>query len=668
MHRIGGRVPRALALLAIMALAMLPAPACVAGGMPPLIPRVLLLGNPERRNPSISPDGKRLAWLAPDNRGVMQVWVRTMGRNDDRAVTNDPHRGISNYRWGFDSKTILYSQDFDGDENFHIYAAGLDNGNVRDLTPWQGVRAQIVSTNPNFPSTMLVSLNLRDRKLADVWRIDLASGAARLDTQNPGDVHGWIADDNLVVRGAAVTTPDGGAEIRVRDGVHSPWRAIERVGPEEDLFALDFSRDGRSLIMGSSVGSDTTRLVLRDLHRGRERTLASSEAADLDDVMIQPTAHIAQAAAFDPGRKRWTVIDPQVRDDFAAFAHFSGGDFDVVSRDLADRTWIVRSSGDRLPARYYLWDRAHRGATVLFDSRPKLEGAELAATQPFDFTARDGMRLHGYLTLPPGFAPKNLPAVIAVHGGPWARDAWGFNGAIQLLANRGYAVVQVNYRGSAGFGKKYLHAGDREWGRAMEDDLIDAKKWAVDSGVADPNRVAIVGGSYGGYAALSAAAFHPEAFKCAVDLCGPSSLFTLFATMPPYWTTSVRKIFIDRVGDPENPADKAMLTAASPLFSADKIRIPILIGQGAHDVRVKPAEAEQMIAAIARNHGRATYVLYSDEGHGLRRPENNLDFNARMEKFLADNLGGRFEPMSGDRIAGSTAVIEEIGAAPPSKR
>jgi dipeptidyl aminopeptidase/acylaminoacyl peptidase len=647
---------------------LLVAPACFAAGLPPLIPRVLLLGNPQRANPTISPDAKRLAWLAPDRRGVMQVWVRTRGSNDDRAVTNDAHRGISSYRWSYDSRTILYAQDLDGDENYHVYAAYLDSGNVRDLTPWMGVRARILALNPKFPSTMLVTLNLRDRKLMDVWRIDLGTGAARLDTQNPGDVDEWIADNNLVVRAAAATTADAGTEIRVRDGTHAPWRTIEHAGPEEELFALDFSRDGRALIMGSSLGSDTTRLMLRDLPGGRERTLASNPAADLDDVMIHPTAHIVQAVAFDPGRKQWTAIDPHVRTDFAAFAHFSGGNFDVVSRDLADTFWIVNSSGDRLAPRYYLWDRVHKGATMLFDSRPKLEGAELAATQPFDFTARDGMRLHGYLTLPPGIAAKNLAAVIAVHGGPWARATWGFNGMVQLLANRGYAVIDVNYRGSAGFGKEYLHAGDRQWGRKMQDDLVDAKKWAVDSGVVDPNRVAIVGGSYGGYAALAGAAFDPAAFKCAVDVCGPANLFTLFASMPPYWATSVRKIFVDRVGDPDNPADKAMLTAASPLFSADKIRIPLLMGQGAHDVRVKPAEAEQMVAALAKNHGRATYVVYADEGHGFHRPENNLDFNARMEKFLADNLGGRFEPMSGERIAGSTATVREIGSPASSTR
>src|SRR5690242_9694771 len=413
MRRSGGRLPRAFQLTMLFAIAMLPA--SVRAQLPALIPRELLLGNPERTTPELSPDAARLAWLAPDARGVMQVWVRTIGRNDDRAVTADPHRGISRFNWAYDSNIILYPQDFDGDENYHLHAVYLDTGAVRDLTPWQGIRAHLVAANPKFPSVILVAMNLRDRKLSDVWRIDLSSGAARLDTQNPGDVEQWIADDNLKVRAAAATTADGGTEIRVRDGVRAPWRAIERATSKDELEVFDFSRDGRSLMIGTSAGGDTERLVLRDVHNGRERTLASSAAADLDDVMIQPTAHIAQAAAFDPGRQTWVVIDPQVRADFAAFAHFSGGNFKVVSRDLADRTWVVASGADRLPTRYYLWDRAHKRATVLFDSRPRLEGATLAATQAVDFAARDGMRLHGYLTLPPGVAAKNLPAVVLVH-------------------------------------------------------------------------------------------------------------------------------------------------------------------------------------------------------------------------------------------------------------
>jgi dipeptidyl aminopeptidase/acylaminoacyl peptidase len=630
---------------------------------PPLIPRDTLLGNPERANPHIAPDGKRLAWLAPDEHEILQVWVQTVGQHDTRVVTADKSRGIQSYGWAFDSKTILYAQDAAGDENFHLFAVDLDSHNVRDLTPWQGVRSEVVASSPKFPGRILVALNLRDRKLMDVYRIDLRTGAVELDTQNPGDVAGWLADDDLIVRAATVTTPDGGTELRIRDRAADPWRTLMKAAMEDNLAALDFSQDRQSIFLSSSIGTDTARLVRHEIASGHETVIAHSDDADLSDAMIQPTRHVVQAAAFDPGRMHWTVVDPSVQADFDAIAKITAGDFTVVDRDLADQTWLVSFVSDRAPARCYSWDRAARKATFLFSTQPKLDDAPLAAMKPVEFAARDGMKINGYLTLPLGAPPKNLPIVLVVHGGPWARDSWGFNPYIQLLANRGYAALQINFRGSTGFGKKYLHAGDRQWGLEMQTDLTDGVKWAVDQGIADPKRVAIFGGSYGGYAALAGAAFTPDLYRCAVDECGPSNLFTLLESFPPYWEVA-RSIFFTRVGNPGDPGDKELLTTASPLFSADKIKIPMLIGQGANDPRVKQAEAEQIVDAIAMHRGSAVYVLYTDEGHGFVRPGNRLDFTARMEKFLADNLGGRYEPMKGDRIPGSTARLRVVVASP----
>jgi dipeptidyl aminopeptidase/acylaminoacyl peptidase len=633
------------------------------GQLPPLIPRETLLGNPERANPHIAPDGKRLAWLAPDEHDVLQVWVQTIGQHDARAVTADKSRGIQTYGWAYDSKTILYAQDAAGDENFHVFAVDLDSHNVRDLTPWQGVRAEFVAANPKFPDRMLVALNLRDRKLMDVYRVDLRTGAVDLDTKNPGDVAGWLADDEMVVRAATISTPDGGTEIRIRDNASGAWRTLMKASMEDNLAALDFTKDGKAVFLSTSIGTDTARLVLHDLASGKETDIAQSGEADLSDVMIHPTRHVVQAAAFDPGRQHWTVIDPSIQGDFEAIAKIADGEFSVADRDLADKTWLVSFSTDRAPVRYYSWDRAARKATFLFSVQPKLDDAPLAPMKPVEFTARDGMKINGYLTLPTGVPAKNLPLVLAVHGGPWARDSWGFAPYTQLLANRGYAVLQINFRGSTGFGKKYLHAGDREWGRAMQNDLTDGVKWAVDQGIADPKRVAIVGGSYGGYAALAGAAFTPTLYRCAAEECGPSNLFTLLTSFPPYWEF-IRSIFFTRVGNPGDPKDKELLTSASPLFSADKIKIPMLIGQGANDPRVKQAEAEQIVDAIEKHRGNAVYALYTDEGHGFVRPENRLDFTARMEKFLADNLDGRYEPMKSDRKPGSTAKIRVVGASP----
>jgi dipeptidyl aminopeptidase/acylaminoacyl peptidase len=637
-----------------------PAPPTFAQ-LPPLIPRDTLLGNPARANPHLAPDGKRLAWLAPDEHDVLQVWVQKIGRHDARAVTADKTRGIHSYGWAYDSKTILYAQDAAGDENFHLFAVDLDSDNIRDLTPWQGVRAEFVAANPKFPERMLVALNLRDRKLMDVYRVDLRTGAVELDTKNPGDVAGWLADDEMVVRAASVTTPDGGTEIRIRDSAAAPWRKLIKAGMEDNLAALDFTKDGQSLFLSTSIGTDTARLVRHEIASGKETVIARSDGADLSDTLIHPTRHVVQAAAFDPGRKRWTVIDPSVQADFDAIAKVADGDFSVADRDLADQTWLVAFSSDRAPLRYYSWDRRSKKATFLFSMHPKLDDAALAPMKPIEFTARDGMKINGYLTLPLGLPAKNLRLVLAVHGGPWGRDTWGLDPYTQLLANRGYAVLQVNFRGSTGFGKKYLHAGDREWGLTMQNDLTDGVKWAVDAEIADPKRVAIFGGSYGGYAALAGAAFTPDLYRCAIDECGPSNLFTLLASIPPYWAV-IRSIFNTRVGNPDDPKDKELLTAASPLFSADKIKIPMLIGQGANDPRVKQAEAEQIVNAIAKHRGSAVYALYSDEGHGFVRPENRLDFTARIEKFLADNLGGRYQPMTGDRIPGSTAEVRFVSA------
>ena len=634
------------------------AAAPAAAEPPPLIPRDVLFGNPERTNPRLSPDGKRLAWLAADKKNVLQVWVKTIGGSDDRMVTADKKRGIRNFMWAEDGRTLLYSQDADGDENWHIYGADLTSHVVRDYTPFQGVQARIEDTNPRFPDTVLFGLNLRNPALHDVYRCDLKTGAITVDTENPGDVAGWVTDADMVVRGAQVALPDGGTELRVRDDGKSPWRTLLKASQEENLELAGFTPDGKSVYLTSSLGGDTARLVERELAGGKEKTLAERRDVDVGGLVVHPTKFHVQAAGFAHGRLEYQVIDPSVKEDFAALKKVLDADFNVVSRDHADKTWLVGYTQDRGPVRFYTYDRGSKKATFMFSHQPKLEGLKLSEMKPYTIAARDGLQLPIYVTMPSGYPAKNLPTVLFVHGGPWARDYWGYNPSAQWFANRGYAVVQVNFRGSTGYGKKFLHAGDKQWGKTMHSDLIDAVRWAVKQGIADPKRVAIYGGSYGGYSALAGAAFTPEVFKCAVDIVGPSNLFTLLKTIPPYWKP-ILSMFTTRMGDPEK--DKELLRAASPLFSADKIKIPMLIGQGANDPRVNQAEAEQIVAALQKNGQHAVYVVYSDEGHGFARPENRIDFNARAEKFLSEQLGGRFEPLVGDKVPGSTAVVKEIG-------
>ena len=432
------------------------------------------------------------------------------------------------------------------------------------------------------------------------------------------------------------------------------------MGPEEILNFLDFTLDGASAYLISSVGNDTARVIQKNIATGAETVIAVSPEVDAGSVLIHPRKHVVQAVAFAPGRETWTVVDPTVKGDFDAITKLSDGDFHVIGRDSKDAAWLVAFTTDRGPIRYYAWDRASKKGTFLFVHQPKLEGLALAEMKPVVIKSRDGLNLNSYLTLPVGVPAKNLPMVLFVHGGPWGRDTWGYNSSAQWLANRGYACLQVNFRASTGYGKKFLNAGNKQWGLKMHDDLLDAVDWAVKQGYADPKRVAIMGGSYGGYAALAAVTFTPEKFACSVDIVGPSNLKTLIGSILPYWKP-MRATFDVRMGNVDDPKDAELVKNASPLFKADKIVRPLLIGQGANDPRVNQKESEQIVEAIEKNKGKVTYVLYPDEGHGFARPENRIDFNARAEHFLADCLGGRFEPMAGEKIPGSTAVVRVVG-------
>jgi dipeptidyl aminopeptidase/acylaminoacyl peptidase len=628
--------------------------------LPPLIPRDLLFGNPERTSPALSPDGERLAWLAPDTNNVLQVWVKTVGKEDDKIVTADKKRGIRQYFWAKDNRTLLYLQDSDGDENFHVYGVDLPSGNVRDYTPFQGVRAQVNDLNPEFPNEILLELNLRDRSLFDVYRLNLKNGGMELDTENPGDVTAWGSDAKFRVRMAQVATPDGGTEIRLRPDEKSPWKTFLKVGPDEILSWLSFSKDGTSGFLLSSIGRDTAAVISKNLADGAEQVVASNADVDAGDVVIHPRKYVVEAVSFSPGRTHWQVIDPAVKADFDGLAKVNDGDFFIVNRTEADDIWLVGFQSDRSPGRFYRWNRKSKEGVFLFTTRPKLEGLKLAEMKAVVITARDGLKINSYLTLPVGLPGRNLPMVLFPHGGPWARDEWGFNGYAQWLANRGYAVLQPNFRGSTGYGKKFLNAGNKQWGLKMHDDLIDCVNWAVKEGYADPKKVGIMGGSYGGYCALAALTFTPETFACAVDIVGPSNLKTLIGSIPPYWKPLL-SVFNVRVGDVNDPKEEELIKRASPVHFADRIVRPLLIGQGANDPRVKQAESEQIVSAIERNKGNAVYVVYPDEGHGFARPENRTDFNARAEAFLGTHLGGRVEPLNGPKVPGSTGVVRVIG-------
>ena len=607
----------------------------------PLIPRTILFGNPVKTSPRISPDGTRMAYLAPVN-NVLNVWVGTVGKQDYQPVTNDTVRGIRSYFWAQDNRHILYIQDVGGNENWRLYATNLETRETRDLTPFADVQAQVVHRDKHFPDELLIALNKENPQLHDVYHLHLSSGELRLVAKNPGNVVAWYADVSFKVRGALAMTPEASRILLIRDSEDADWRSILTWNPDDadNSFPLTFSRDGQSFYMVDARDANAGRLVKLELATGAITVIAEDPQYDVSDVLIHPDTYEMQAVAFTRDRTEWIVLDETISADFAAISQLHRGDFGVTSRDDADSAWIVAFTLDNGPVPFYAYDRASRQATFLFDNQPALNDYTLATIEPVSFTARDGLVVHGYLTLPPGKEARNLPLVLDVHGGPWARDGWGYAPEAQWFANRGYACLQVNYRGSTGYGKQFLNAGNREWAGKMHDDLIDGVRWAIERGIADAKRVAIYGGSYGGYAALVGATFTPDVFCCAVDIVGPSNIVTLIKTIPPYWAPLIGT-FHRRVGNPDTEPE--FLQSRSPLFKVDQIKIPMLIAQGANDPRVKQAEAEQVVAAMQNKGIDYEYMLFPDEGHGFARPENRLKFYAAAERFLAKHLGGRYE-------------------------
>jgi len=608
--------------------------------LPPLIPRATLFGNPERVGPKISPDGKRLAYIAPRD-GVLNVYIRTVGKEDDRPITQETVRPVRAFHWAENSRQILYPQDVGGDENFHIYRVDVATGETTDLTPYPGARASVVALEPDHPDTALLSLNTRDPRYFDVYRCNLATGDLTPVAENPGNVVSWEADSDLNVRGAIATFPDGGSQLWVRDTPDGEWRTLIAFPFGEQGGPVAFTPDGSGLYVLSDKDVNTQRLYEAPVAGGDFKLLHAREDVDVAGLLFHPIRRTPDAVGYKRNRMDWVALDPEITADLEALRAVDDGDLSELSRSRDNGTWVAGYVRDNGPVRYYLYDRATRKATYLFSNRPAFEDLTLARMIPVDIRARDGLVLPSYLTLPPNVPAKGLPLVLDVHGGPWARDFWGLNAEAQWLANRGYAVLQVNYRGSTGFGKAHLNAGVREWAAKMHDDLIDAVDWAIREGYADPARVAIYGASYGGYATLVGLTFTPERFCCGVDVVGPSNLITLLNSIPPYWAP-MKALFVKRVGDPDTEPE--FLTSRSPLTFADRIVRPLLVAQGANDPRVKQPEEDRIVEAARKNGKDVMYLLFADEGHGFARPENRMKFYAAAEAFLAKHLSGRCEP------------------------
>jgi len=631
----------------------------------PLIPREDLFGNPTRSAGRLSPDGRWLSWLAPKD-GVMNVWLAPV---DDpaaaRAITSATERPIRSYFWAPDSRSLLYIQDKGGDENFLLYGIDIASGKETTLTPFEDTRVQIVGTSENIRDRILVGLNNRDPRYHDVHMLDLNTGELTLVLQNDAYA-GFLADDNLDLRMALRPNAAGGMDFfPIVDGEIADEPA-ESTGLEDSLTTqpAGFTTDGKTMYWIDSRGRNTAALIAQDVATGEKTVIAQNDKADIGGALTDPRTGEIEAYSFTYLTTEWTAIDPEIGSALDWLDQRLEGEFGIQSRTEDDSKWVVWNDPLTAPVRTFIHDREAGTLEEFYVSRPELEGAPLQPMHPLELTARDGLTLPSYLTLPPGSDADGdgvpeapVPMVLLVHGGPWARDGYGYDSQHQWLANRGYAVLSVNFRGSTGFGKEFISAGDLEWGRKMHDDLIDAVDWAIESGVTAPDKVAIMGGSYGGYATLAGLTFTPEKFACGVDIVGPSNLETLLETIPPYWAPLVEQ-FHQRMGDPDTPEGLALLKERSPLHSADRITKPLLIGQGANDPRVKQAESDQIVAAMQEHGIPVTYVLFPDEGHGFARPANNIAFTAISENFLATCLGGRAEPI-GDTVAASSAQIVE---------
>ena len=631
----------------------------------PLIPRDDLFGNPTRAAGKISPDGKWLSWLAPKD-GVLNIWMAPVANPDDaKAMTNAEDRPIRQYMWAPDSKSLLYIQDKGGDENFLLYGVDIASGKETTLTPFENTRVDIVGGSESIRDKILIGLNNRDPQFHDVHLLNLNTGELTLVIEN-NSYAGFMADDTLTVRMALRQNEAGGTDyFRVVDNKveDQPFTSTEM----EDSLTTNpagYTNDGSILYWLDSRGRNTAALYAEDVASGERTLIAEDDKADIGGTIRDRETGEVQAYSVNYLKTEWTALDADLGASLEWLGTQLDGEYGISSRTDDDRTWIVWNDPLTGPIATYIYDRDAATLTPFYVTRPELEGAPLQPMHPVEITARDGLTLPCYLTLPvgantDGSANPDMPSpmVLLVHGGPWARDDYGFVSTVQWLANRGYAVLQVNFRGSTGFGKDFLNAANKQWGLAMHDDLIDAVEWAIDQGVTAADKVAIMGGSYGGYATLAGLTFTPEVFACGVDIVGPSNLETLLATIPPYWAPMV-KIFHERMGNPDSEEGLALLKAASPLYKADQISKPLLILQGANDPRVKQSESDQIVGAMKDAGVPVTYVLYPDEGHGFAKPNNNIAYTAIAENFLASVLGGRSEPI-GDTVKASTAEILE---------
>ncbi len=629
-----------------------------------LIPRTVLFADPNYANVQISPDGKYLSYLAP-HQGVLNVWVGKANQKDSmHPITDNKTRGIAGHFWAYNNEYILYYEDNSGDENWKISRVDIKTGKKSIVADLKKVQTRIIAASPNFPDDILIGLNQRRADLHDIYRLNTRTGKLDLVYEN-NDFASFIADRNLNVKLAMQAMPDGNAVLYTLDKNFAKTLLMNI--DKDDIpttYPISLNKTGDVLYLMDGRGRNTATLSELNLASNALKVIAENEKSDINDVMIHPTEKTIQGYSFNYEKEEWTIIDPKAEKDWNTLKTLAEGELSIVDRSLDDNTWIVAFLRDNGPAHYYSFDRNKGQSAFMFSSKPKLEGLPLTKMTPVIIQSRDNLPMVSYLSLPKSIATKTdikpenpLPMILLVHGGPHARDEWGYNGLHQWLSNRGFAVLSVNYRGSSGFGKNFANAGNGEWAGKMHDDLIDAVKWAIAQGITSKDKVVIMGGSYGGYATLVGLTKTPEVFACGIDIVGVSNLETFLNSIPPYWKPFYATLKKMVGGDPETDAGRKFLASRSPLTFADKITKPLLIGQGANDPRVKEAESNQIVKMMESKGIPVTYVLYPDEGHGFARPENRMSFFAVTEAFLAQHMGTKFEPVNHDFKNSSLEIV-----------
>ena len=643
-----------IGLLVLSTLLVVALAAPVWAQSPPLIDREILFGDPEIAGAQISPDGAFIAFIKPF-KGTRNIWVKKTAEPFDKAkpITADTKRPIPTYFWSRDGKYILFVQDKAGDENYNVYAvnpaetpaSGQDVPTARNLTDVKGVRAAIYSVPRSEPDAIYVGLNDRDASWHDLYKVKISTGERTLIRKNTERITAYYFDLKGQLRLATRSAENGDTEVLRVDAdkftkVYS-CNVFETCGP------IRFHKDGERVYFQTNKGSgvDLVSLVLFNPATGKEELVETDplKRVDFGDAMFSEVSDDLVATTYEDERERIYWKDKTFEADYKILQkQLPGKEIHAVSFTNDEKLWIVGANADTDPGSTYLYDRNTKKLTLQYQIREKLNRSYLAPMKPVKYPSSDGLEIPAFLTLPKGVEPKNLPAVIVPHGGPWYRDSWGYNSLAQFLANRGYAVLQPNFRGSTGYGKKFIDAGNKQWGVKMQDDVTWGAKYLIAQGIADPKKIGIMGGSYGGYATLAGVAFTPDLYAAGVSIVGPSSLITLLESIPPYWE-QIRKLFHERMGDPNTPEGKAQLLRQSPLTAAEKIKTPLLVIQGANDPRVKKRESDQIVIALRDRGFPVEYMVAPDEGHGFARPVNNMAMFASAEKFLAKYLGGRYQ-------------------------